>query len=204
MMEQLEWQVTMMHTAIDNLPHWGPDQLPQPPLVLPPCQPDPASAPATLMGRVASQPPTSPPPCQLKFVHQASSELINGQGYFYFSFYPQYLTHECYTASCSSSLHMQLPILQSRDNNIHPIICSKLVFEDQIWRQNWRVEMKNGNELQMLCITHLCSPHSFLHVLSTLYILDNMLIHMEPFFAAPTDKLTVSPPLAMKWPLPRA
>lgn len=69
--------------------------------------------------------------------------------------------------------------------------------------------MHNGNELQMLCITHLCSPHSFLHVLSTLYILDTMLIQMEPFFEAPTDKLTVdkltaSPPLAMKGPLARA
>lgn len=64
--------------------------------------------------------------------------------------------------------------------------------------------MHNDNELQMLCITHLCSPHSFLHLLSTLYILDTVLIQMEPFFEAPTDKLTVSPPLAMERPLAMA
>lgn len=66
-------------------------------------------------------------------------ELINGQGYFYPSFYPQYPTHACYTAPCSSFLDMQLPSLQSRDNNIHPIIRSKLVFGDQIGGQNWGV-----------------------------------------------------------------
>lgn len=135
-------------------------------------------------------------------------ELINGQGYFYPSLYLQYPTHECYATPCSSFLDMQLPSLQRRDNNIHAIICSKLVFGGQMRAKLECLEMYSDNELPMLCITHLCSPHSFLHLLSTLYILDTMLIQMEPFFEAPTDKLTVSPPLTMEgggprpWPKP--
>lgn len=74
-------------------------------------------------------------------IHLPSSqdrEPTDGQDYVC-SFNPQYPASWCYTRPWSSFWGTQRPNPQSRGNNICPIICSSLVFGDQIWEQNWRV-----------------------------------------------------------------